>query len=224
MTDLSRYRAEFPILEQRTYLISASLGPLSRRSRAAAEEHLDLWGRLGPEELWFEHGLPKLQECPEKFARLIGADADEIAVIPSASAGLSSIATCLDLNSERNKIVLSDLDFPSNHYVWRASMRVGAILDVVRSSDGISISEHEMASRIDARTAVVNVNRVLFESNWIMDLPPLVHAARENGALVVVDDFHGSGMVPLDVHASGIDLLVTGALKWLCGGQGIAFL
>ena len=48
MPNLASYRAEFPILTERTYLISASLGPLSRRARAAAEEHLELWQRLGP--------------------------------------------------------------------------------------------------------------------------------------------------------------------------------
>src|ERR671917_1680891 len=96
MTDLARYRGEFPIVDKRTYLISASLGPLSTRSRAAAEEHLDLWQRLGPEELWFDHALPRLQDCRERFAQLIGADSDEIAVVPSVSSGMSSVASCLD--------------------------------------------------------------------------------------------------------------------------------
>ncbi|MFP5351591.1 MAG: aminotransferase class V-fold PLP-dependent enzyme [Actinomycetota bacterium] len=223
MKDLTAYRDEFPVLAERTYLISASLGPLSRRSRALAEEHLDLWQRLGPEELWFDHGLPKLRRCREQFARLIGADTDEIAVIPSVSAGISAIATCLDFN-DRPKVVLSDMDFPTNHYVWRAQERAGAKLDVVASPDRIGVDADETASRIDDRTAIVNVNRVLFESSWIMDMDPIVSAAHDQGALVLVDDFHGSGIVPIDVHALGIDLLVTGVLKWVCGGQGLAFL
>ena len=221
--DLSRYRAEFPVVEQRTYLISASLGPLSSRARAAAEEHLDLWQRLGPEELWFDHGLPKLQDVRESFARLIGADPDEIAIVPSVSAGLSSIATCLDLK-ERPKVVLTDMDFPTNHYVWRAQEVAGAQLDIVRSPDGVTVDAHEIASRVDSETSLVNVNRVLFESSYIVDLAPIVTAARANGALVGVDDFHGTGIVPIDVHALGIDLLVTGVLKWVCGGQGLALL
>jgi selenocysteine lyase/cysteine desulfurase len=198
MNELDVYRSEFPVLADRTYLISASLGPLSRSARAAAEEHLDLWGRLGPEELWMQHGLPKLQRCRELFARLIGADDDEIAIVPSVSAGLSSIATALDFDA-RPKVVLSEMDFPTNHYVWRAQEKAGAKLDI-------------------------NVNRCLFESSWIMDLEPIVEAAREHGTCVVVDDFHGSGIIPLDVHAARIDFLLSGALKWLCGGQGIAFL
>ena len=223
MSDLSRYRTEFPVVNDRTYLISASLGPLSKRSRTLAENHLDLWQRLGPEELWFDHGLPKLQKCREQFAQLIGADADEIAVIPSVSSGLSSLATCLDFDA-RPKVVLSEMDFPTNHYVWRAQQRVGAKLDVVSSPDKIRIHPEDVVERIDEQTAIVNVNRVLFESSWIIDLEPIVTAARSAGSYVVVDDFHGSGTVPIDVHASGIDFLVSGVLKWLCGGQGLAFL
>lgn len=216
-------RDQFPILEERTYLISASLGPLSKRSRALAEEHLDLWQRLGPEELWFDHAFPRLQECRERFAALIGADADEIAVVPSVSSGLSSIATCLDLEA-RPKIVLTEMDFPTNHYVWRAQQRRGAKLDVVASPDGIRIDEGDIVERIDEQTSIVNINRVLFESSWIVDLDPIVFAAHARGALVVVDDFHGTGVVPIDVHATGIDLYLTGVLKWLIGGQGMSFL
>jgi kynureninase len=223
MPDLSSYRDEFPILAERTYLISASLGPLSLRARRAATEHLDLWQRLGPEELWMAHGLPKLEQCRDQFSQIIGADPDEVAIVPSVSSGLSSIASCLDLY-ERNKVVLSDMDFPTNGYVWRAQQRRGAKLDFVASADGIRVEADDVVDRIDAQTAVVNTNRVLFESSWIMDLPPVVEIAHEAGALVVVDDFHGSGIVPLDVHALGVDFLLSGALKWLMGGQGIAFL
>lgn len=221
--DLASYRSEFPIVGERTYLISASLGPLSLRGRAAAQEHLDLWGQLGPEELWGDHGLPKLQECRDRFARLIGADVDEVAIVPSVSAGLSSIATCLDLEA-RPKVVLSEMDFPTNHYVWRAQERRGAKLDIVTSPDGIRLDASEIAARIDDQTAAVNVNRVLFESSYIVDLEPIVAAAHDKAALVVVDDFHGAGVIPVDVHALDVDLYLTGVLKWLVGGQGLAFL
>jgi kynureninase len=223
MNELTAWRDEFPVVKERTYLISASLGPLSRRSRALAEEHLDLWQRLGPEELWFDHGMPRLQECREKYGRLIGGDPDEMAVIPSVSAGMSSLATCLDF-SARPKVVLTDMDFPTNHYVWLAQEKAGAKLDVVRSPDRIRIDIDDMISRIDEQTAIVNVNRVLFESSYIMDVRALTKAAHAVGAYVVVDDFHGAGVLPFDVHDVGVDFLVGGALKWLCGGQGIAFL
>jgi kynureninase len=223
MSRLAHYRDEFPILQVRTYLISASLGPLSKRSRKYALEHLDLWQKLGPEELWFEHGFPKLEQCRQHFAQLIGADPDEVAVVNSISIGLSAIASCLDF-AQRPKVVLTEMDYPTNHYVWRAQERRGAKLEVVPSRDGIGIEEDAIEAQLDEETACVNVNRVFFESSWILDVDRLTQAAHEKGALVVVDDFHGTGAVPLNVHATGIDLLVTGALKWLCGGQGLAFL
>jgi kynureninase len=223
VTALSSYRDEFPILARRTYLISASLGPLSRRSRTRATEHLDLWERLGPEELWFDHAFPRLRECRSLFAHLIGADSDEVAIVPSVSSGLSSLASCLDW-ARRPQVVLSAMDFPTNHYVWRAQEARGACLQVVDSSDGVRVETEDYVSLVDERTSLVNVNRVLFESSYIVDLPPIVARAHETGALVAVDDFHGSGVLPIDVHELGVDFLLSGALKWLCGGQGIAFL
>jgi len=217
------FRDEFPVAGRRTYLISASLGPLSRRSRLLAEEHLDLWEKLGPEELWFDHGFPRLERCRSSFARLIGAGPNEVAIIPSVSAGLSSIASCLDFGP-RPKVVLSAMDFPTNHYVWLAQRRRGARLDVAPTSDGIGVEAGEITGRIDGSTAIVNLNRVLYESSWIMDIPPIVEAAHRHGAFVVLDDFHGTGIVPIDVHRLEVDFLLSGALKWLCGGQGIAFL
>ena len=221
--DLSGYRSEFPVVSERTYLISASLGPLSRRSRTLAEQHLDLWERLGPEELWFEHGLPMLDRCRELFGRLVGADLAEVAIVPSVSAGMSAIATCLDFNV-RPKIVTTQMDFPTNHYVWRAQERRGAKIDVVPTPDGTRVDTEDFLSAIDDQTLVVNLNRVLFESSYIQDAAAIVEKAHEVGAFVVVDDFHGAGIVPVDVHELDLDFYLTGALKWLCGGQGLAFL
>lgn len=223
MPELSKWRDEFPVVGERTYLISASLGPLSRRSRALAEEHLDLWQRLGPEELWFEHGMPMLGRCRELFSSMIGAHADEVAIVPSVSSGMSSVATCLDFNV-RPKIVMTQMDFPTNHYVWQAQERRGAKVDVVPSPDGIHVDTNDFLAAIDDQTLVVNLNRVLFESSYIQDAPAIIEKAHSVGAFVVVDDFHGAGILPVDVHDLEIDFYLTGSLKWLCGGQGLAFL
>ena len=223
MPELSEYRREFPVVEERTYLISASLGPLSRRSRALAEQHLDLWQRLGPEELWFDHGMPMLDRSRELFARLIGAHLDQVAIVPSVSAGMSAIATCLDFNV-RPKVVTTQMDFPTNHYVWRAQERRGAKIDVVPTPDGVLVDTDAFLSAIDDQTLVVNLNRVLFESSYIQDAAAIVGRAHEVGAFVVVDDFHGAGILPVDVKELDFDFYLAGALKWLCGGQGIAFM
>ena len=164
-----------------------------------------------------------MQECRERFARLIGADPTEIAIIPSVSSGLSSLASCLTFDT-RTKVVATDMDFPTNHYVWRAQLKRGAKLAVAASPDGIRIDTQDLVDLIDEETAIVNTNRALFESSFILDMPPIIEAAHASGAYVLIDDFHGSGIVPIDVHELGVDFLLSGALKWLCGGQGIAFM
>src|SRR5688500_4365169 len=120
--------------------------------------------------------MPKLDSCREMFARLIGAGTDEVAIVPSVSSGMSSIATCLDFNV-RPKVVLTEMDFPTNHYVWRAQERRGAKIDVIPSPDGIRIDTEDFVSAIDDQTLVVNLNRVLFESSYIMDTAAIVEKA-----------------------------------------------
>ena len=75
---------------------------------------------------------------------------------------------------------------------------------------------------IDERTAVVMVNRVLYRSSAIVDAKAICAMARDRGALSFVDDYHGIGIVPLDLHALGCDLYTAGTLKWLCGGPGMS--
>ena len=147
--------------------------------------------------------MPRLHECREKYGTLIGADADEMAIVPSVSAGMSQLATCLDF-SARPKVVLTDMDFPTNHYVWLAQEKAGAKLDVVRSPDGIRIDIDEMISRIDEQTAdrqrQSRAVRVVLHHG--RDAPS-TEAAHAVGAYVVVDDFHGTGVLPFDVHDVG---------------------
>ncbi len=223
--DLSAYREEFPVLERKAYLISASLGPVSRRSRALLEEYVAAWAEMGsPEPVWFERIFPMLRRVKESFAGLIAADTDELAITTNVSHALSSIASCVDFSGERNRVVLSELDFPTEAHVWRAQERRGAEVVVLPSPDGLTIPLESYAAAIDERTALVCVNRVLYRSSALLDAGAICELARAAGALSVVDDFHGAGIVPVDVHALGCDLYTTGVLKWLCGGPGLAIL
>jgi kynureninase len=157
------------------------------------------------------------------FGALAGCDADELAITTNISIALSTIASSLDL-SERPKIVLSELDFPTDGHVWLAQRRRGVEIEWLRSPDGLTIPLEEYDRAIDDRTAVVMVNRVLYRSSALVDAKAICAIARERGALSFVDDYHGAGIVPLDLHDLGCDLYTTGVLKWLCGGPGLAFL
>jgi kynureninase len=159
----------------------------------------------------------------ERFARLAGCDDDELAITTNISIALATIASALEFR-ERTKVVLSELDFPTDGHVWLAQRRRGVEIEWLRSPDGLTIPLEEYDRAIDERTAVVMVNRVLYRSSAIVDAKEVCRIARERGALSFLDDYHGIGIVPLDLHDLGADLYTAGVLKWLCGGPGLAFL
>jgi len=222
---LEAYRAEFPVVGQKSYLISASLGPVSGRAKTELAEYVKAWAEMGaPEPVWFEAVFPKMRQVKRLFADLVGADPDELAITTNVSLALSSILSCMDLSGERNRIVTTELDFPTDHHVWRAQERLGAEVVVLESSDGLTVPLESFAEAIDERTALVCVNRVLYRSSALLDAKEVCRLAREAGAWSVIDDFHGAGIIPIDVHDVGCDFYTTGVLKWLCGGPGLTFL
>jgi kynureninase len=137
---------------------------------------------------------------------------------------LSSIMSCMDFTEERNRLVLTELDFPTDAHVWLAQQRRGAEVVFLKSPDGLTVPVESFAEAIDERTAAVCINRVLYRSSALLDAAEICGLARKAGAWSIVDDFHGAGIIPVDVHAMGCDFYTTGVLKWLCGGPGLTFL
>jgi kynureninase len=156
------------------------------------------------------------------FADLVGGDPDEIAITVNVSLALANLATCVDF-SKRRKVILTELDFPTDCHVWLAQRARGAEVVFLESPDGLTVPLETFAEAIDEDTAVVNVNRVLYRSSALLDAKEICRMAREAGAWSIVDDFHGAGIIPVDVHDLGCDFYMTGVLKWLCGGPGLTF-
>jgi kynureninase len=223
---LADYRDEFPVLARKTYLISASLGPVGLRSQRYLSEYMAAWATKGaPDHVWFEDIFPRMRALKSSFAALTGCRPDEVALTTNISIALSTIASCLDLAGERNRVVMSELDFPTDGHVWLAwTRRAGAEITWLRSGDGLTIPLEEYDRAIDDRTALVMVNRVLYRSSALVDAKAVCALARERGALSFVDDYHGLGIVPLDLHDLGCDLYAAGTLKWMLGGPGVVFL
>ena len=220
--DLIAWRKEFPILQRKTYLNSCSLGALSTRSMAGMARFQELWNEYGA-SAWYKLWLGEIAEVREKFARIIGAQPHEVAIAPNVSAALSEIATGLDMG-ERNRVVMADLDFPTLAYQWMAKQRLGIEIDFVESPDRITVPTDQLLAAIDERTGLVATSRVFYLSGYIQDIAAVTRRAHEEGALVLIDDYQGTGQIPLDVKALDIDFLVTGTLKWLMGGPGLAFI
>ncbi|HLJ81213.1 MAG TPA: aminotransferase class V-fold PLP-dependent enzyme [Ktedonobacterales bacterium] len=219
--DLATYRAEFPILERKVYLNSCSLGPLSRRSMEAMTRFQEMWNEYGA-QAWYSIWMGELAALREKFARLIGARPHEIALATNVSAALSEIATGLDLG-DRSRVVMADMDFPTLAYQWLVKQRVGMDVAFVDSPDHSTVPADLFEQVVDDHTGLVATSRVFFLSGYIQDVRRLAEIAHQHGALLLVDDYQGTGQIPLDVKALDIDFLVSGTLKWLMGGPGVAF-
>lgn len=220
--DLLSWRKEFPILQRKIYLNSCSLGALSTRSMAGMARFQELWNEYGA-SAWYKLWMGEIAEVRQKFAQIIGAQPHEVAIAPNVSAALTAIATGLDLG-DRNHIVMADLDFPTLAYQWMAKQRLGIEIDFVASPDHMTLPTERLMAAIDQRTGLVATSRVFYLSGYIQDIATLTRHAHKQGALVLIDDYQGTGQIPIDVKALDIDFLVTGTLKWLMGGPGLAFI
>ncbi len=218
--DLIAYRAEFPILQRKTYMNSCSLGALSTRSMQGINQFMEMWNEWGA-HAWYEIWMGEIAKVRQKFATIIGAQLHEVAIAPSVSAALSSIATALDY-SRRNKVVMADMDFPTLAYQWLVKQRLGVECVFVESPDRIYTPPELFESKVDDKTALVATSRVFFTSGYIQDVRAVADIAHKNGAYLLIDDYQGTGQIPINVNALDIDFLVTGTLKWLMGGPGLA--
>ena len=227
----TQWREEFPILQQRTYLNSCSLGALSRRAEQRLRDFRNEWHAYGA-SAWYETWMGRLDELRGRVAGMLGADRSEIALGASVSAALSVIASALEDGGnasgnasagagKRNRVVVAELDFPTLAYQWRARPDMDVV--VVPSDDGVSIDPQRWADAVDGRTAVLATSHVFFTTGAIQDLSVLSGIAHDAGALFLVDAYQSTGQLPLDVGATGADILITGPLKWLLGGPGLAY-
>ena len=213
------WRGEFPILARTTYLNSCSLGALSRRAERRLAAFLEEWHTRGA-SAWYDLWLDRLDELRGRVATMLGADAPEIALAASVSAALTPIASAVDYR-HRPKVVCAELDFPTLAYQWMA--RPGVNVVRVPSDDAATIDLQRWADAVDDRTAILATSHVFFSTGAIQDLRALAEIAHGAGALLLVDAYQSAGQLPVDVRAADVDVLITGPLKWLLGGPGLAY-
>lgn len=223
MTTLTqRWRPEFPGLEQSTYLNTCSLGQLSKRSVAAVNRFLEQWMRYGA-SAWYETWLGELADARARFARLINAGPHEVAILPSVGVALSVIASSLDYRT-RPEVVVTEMDFPTVPYQWMARNREGVRVRLLPSPDRITVPPAAFEEVVGPQTALVATTHVFFTSGWIQDMAAISRLAHAYGALALVDGYQAAGQVPVDVKAAGVDIYLSGGLKWLLGGPGVVFM
>ena len=217
-------RDKFPILKNSTYLISNSLGAMPKSVYNRMQEYAETWANLGV-KAWQEKWWQLSMETGNLIAPLIGAGKDEITMHPNVSLIQSIIVSSFNFNTKKNKVVYTDLEFPSDMYVYQKFAKSkGAEIQIIKSEDGFIPPTEKLLEAIDEKTLLVPISHVLFRNANIMNIKSIVKKAHSVGALVVLDAYHSVGTLEIDVNVLDVDILMGGVLKWLCGGPGGAFL
>jgi selenocysteine lyase/cysteine desulfurase len=219
--DFKALRRRFPVLARKTYLNSGSYCALAESVRQAINAYMDDRLLVGANwDVW----VTKNEAVRVAMARVLRASPEEIAVTASASAGLNALASACDFTGRRNKVVVSDFEFPTNAQIWHAQEPRGArVVHVPCASDGYIPLEH-FARLIDAQTQLVAVTHVCFRNGARLDIPGIVRLAHAHGARVLLDCYQAVGGLTVDVRALDVDFAVGGMLKYLLGTAGIGFL
>src|SRR6202048_2573326 len=187
------------------------------------QAYADSWAERGV-RAWEEGWWGMAVGVGDKIAPLIGARAGEISLHQNVTLTQTVIASCFDFRGTRNKVVMTDLEFPSIQYFYHEQRRLGARVELVASSDPVRIDIDKFLAAIDETTLLVPISQVLFRSSFIVDAEAIIERAHRVGAHVILDAFQAAGTIPFDVRALGADFAVGGVLKWLCGGPGVAYL
>src|SRR5258708_1480273 len=213
--EVARWREEFPISDTLIYPNNCSLTPLPKRGAAALQEYARTWTELGG-RAWYQHWVGLLDDLRADFARVLGADLDEVALEPAVSAALVTIASSFAY-TKRNKVVVGDIDFPTDGHTWLALEKGGVEVEFVHSPDGATLPLELFERAVDDRTALVCTGHVLYTSGYIQDVKGLADICHRTAAAPVIDADQSIGAIPFHVHPSGAHFLVAGPLKWLMG-------
>ncbi|HEX5064319.1 MAG TPA: aminotransferase class V-fold PLP-dependent enzyme [Kofleriaceae bacterium] len=214
-------RIEFPVLARCVYLNSNATGATPRAAKTALDSYwrtLENWR----DEVW-ERWWRDLHAHADDLAELIRAPQGSVVCDTNLATLFSRVMSAFGYG-ERPNVVTTDLEFPSIPFTIRAFERYGAVAIVVPSRDGATIDTEAVVRAIDERTQLVCLSHATFTTGAVTDLEPIVRRAHEVGALVVLDAYQSVGTMPIDVDELGVDFLLGGAHKWLCGSYESAFL
>lgn len=217
-------RDEFPVTARWAYLNHAGMGAVPHSavqtmSRLAMEVARD--GELA----WPGHKA-HVEQVRHRAARLMGVPSTDVAFIKNTTAGVGMVANGLDLVAG-DRVIVSDLDFPSSLYPWLALRERGVRVDLVRpqgSAEALPVDAFAEVIADGPPPAVVAVSWVQFRRGWRIDLPALARVVHDAGALFSVDVIQGLGAIPAELETWGVDFAMADGHKWLLGPPGAGLL
>src|SRR3954452_7153595 len=208
--DLLDYRAQFPILEDCTYLINHSLAAMPAKAEDNLLEYARMWRERGIRS-WGEGWWEMPVTVGDQIGRIVGAPAGSTVMHQNVTVAEMVVLSCFNDVGERNRIVYEEANFPSVRYLYQAQPH----LEVVTCADAAGIVD-----AIDERTLLVPISHVLFKNAEIQEIEPIIRRAHEVGAHVVLDCYQSAGVVPFDGTELAVDFAVGGSVEGWCGGPG----
>ena len=210
------WRAQMPISPQWSYLDHAAVGPLSGPA-AAAIAGFARQAALEGDTLW-----PQWVACLERLrgniANMIGAETNEICMVPNTSTGINLVAEGWPWHQGEN-VIVPEGEFPSNLFPWLNQQARGVEVRMVPRR-GREVRVADLISAIDSSTRIIAVSWVGYASGFRIDLESLVQQAHERGVAVFLDAIQGLGVFPLDIRQVPVDFLAADGHKWLLGPEG----
>jgi selenocysteine lyase/cysteine desulfurase len=214
----------FPILKNKYYFNTCSMGPLATPVKVAVEQFLSEWDTEGGIGWVMKDGWNDLiEKARNSFAKHINAHPDEIAYSFGNSVAISSITSSLKLNTD-DEIVFNELDFPSTATHAMAKKELGINYNVVKSNDGRTILPEDYKKFLNSKTRLITACHVVSNTGFKLDIQELTKISHEKGIDIFIDAYQSLGNVPINVRKLDVDFLASGCLKWTLGGFGISFL
>ena len=214
MKDIQKIRKKFPVTRNKVFLNHSAYSPLP-------QPVVDVMRKYNEDLCRFEIDESEYSLGQESFAELIGAEKDEIALVPNTSTGLNIAANMLDYPKESN-VVTTDLEYPSVVYPW-LKKQLGVEVRYVKNVDGKILVE-DIERAVNDKTAAIAISHVEYVNGFRHDLKALAKIAHEHEAYLVVDGIQALGAIPVDVRKDGIDFLTASCYKWLLGPAGAGYL
>ena len=218
---ISDIRELFPHLKtDQIYFNHAAIGPWSYLALNRINEYSTQ--RSGEKIENYPFTIKWNASAKEKLGKIIGAPQERIAWVDNVSNGINILAQGLDWKTG-DRILLNDLEFPSNVYPFLNLKKIGVEIDIVKSRDGIfDIDEIEKA--VTPKTKLVSISLVQFLSGYRADIDSIGDLCRNKNIIFSVDAIQATGAVQIDVVKSKIDFLSGGSQKWLMSSQGVSYI
>jgi kynureninase len=218
------HRERFPILHSKTYLASHSLGAVCESTGEALQRYYQDWACLGI-EAWDGPFWQSVTDFQRLLGGLMGWPPNCVCPLQNATRAMAALASCFDYRKPRRRILLSELEFTTSFPFWMGQQELGAEVHVVPSPDGCTVPLESFQAALDERTLLVVCSHAFFRSGRLCpDLAEFSAAVHKVGARLLLDAYQTLGAVPLDAPSSGVDAVVGGCHKWLCGGPGAGYL